>query len=125
HELQVKTGRALDGSGYATLQVARLPAGTIAQATDENVLFEEQSMPAAEDALTWRMGYLTFHETTLADAVEELNRYNTHRIVIEDPKVAGIRISGTFRPTNYEAFVRLLREGFSIKATDKGKETTL
>jgi transmembrane sensor len=36
--------------------------------------------------------------------------------VIENPVVAEIRISGKFRSTRFEAFVRLLEQGFPIRA---------
>ena len=62
--------------------------------------------------------------TSLADAVAEFNRYNTHRIVIEDPAVAAIRISGTFRTLNYEAFVRVLDHGFAIHSRTSEDTTT-
>ena len=88
-------------------------------------MVQEKSIHEAEIALTWRIGYLTFHETTLADAVAEFNRYNTHRITIEDPRVGEIRISGAFRPTNYGAFVRLLQDGFAIRAKSVDGETRL
>lgn len=125
HPLHVSGPGVEGGAGFATPESARLRAGTIARATDGDVLVQEESIPEAEEALTWRVGYLTFHETTLAEAVEEFNRYNTHRIVIADANVAAIRISGTFRPTNYEAFVRLLQDGFSIKAKNSEGETAL
>jgi transmembrane sensor len=102
-----------------------LTAGTIAHASDGDVLVQKTSLPQAEEILSWRLGYLTFRETSLAEAVEEFNRYNTHKIAIADPQVASIRISGTFRPTNYEAFVRLLEEGFSIHARSTEEGTTL
>lgn len=112
-------------AGSATPELARLTAGTIARATEGAVLIEEKSIPEVQQALSWRDGYLSFHDTTLAEAVAEFNRYNAHQIAIEDPKVAAIRISGTFRPTNYEAFVRLLESGYSIRSRTEGEETTL
>jgi len=112
-------------SGSAVSELARLTAGTIARTTDGDVLVQERSIPEAEEALSWRAGYLTFQETTLAEAVEEFNRYNTHRITIEDPKVAAIQISGTFRPTNYAAFLRLLESGYSIHSSSTEEETRL
>ena len=102
-----------------------LSAGTIARAAEGDVLVQNTSIPVVEEALSWRRGYLTFHETSLLDAVEEFNRYNAHKIRVEDPKIAAIRISGTFRPTNYEAFVRLLKDGFSIHAKEADDQTTV
>jgi transmembrane sensor len=91
-----------------------LSAGSIALARDGDLLVQKESVRQAEDMVSWRKGYLTFRDTTLADAVAEFNRYNARRITIADPAVAGIRISGTFRPTNYQAFVRLLHDGYAI-----------
>ena len=112
-------------SGSTMPEVARLPAGGIAHITDGDILIESASVPKAEELLTWREGYLTFHETTLAEAAEEFNRYNPHKIMIYDPEVAALRISGTFRPASYDAFVRLLEEGFSIHSKTTDESTVL
>lgn len=115
-----------DGSAGAVMpESTRLPAGTIARASNEDVLVERGSILQAEDLLSWRQGYLRFHDTTLAEAIAEFNRYNTHSIAIDDPTIAAIRISGTFRPTNYQAFMRLLGDGYSIRAEDKGDRIVL
>jgi transmembrane sensor len=112
-------------SGSAIPESTSLTAGTIARATDDDVLVERASIPQAEDILSWRQGYLRFHDTPLGDVVAEFNRYNSHTITIVGPNVATIHISGTFRPTNYEAFVRLLRDGFSIHAEADGDRIIL
>ncbi len=111
--------------GSAPLESSRLPAGAIARATGGDVLVQHASLPEVEAALSWRQGYLTFHETTLGEAVEEFNRYTERKLRIADPAVAQIRISGTFKPTNSEAFVRLLREGFSINSIATNDSITL
>jgi transmembrane sensor len=102
-----------------------LTPGTIATTENSKVLVREKPLAEVEDDLSWRRGYLTFHNTSLADAVAEFNRYNTHQIAVRDAKTASIRISGTFRAINYQAFVRMLDDGFSIHATNTGDETTL
>lgn len=103
----------------------RLSAGAVAFAQNGDLLVQKESVRQAEDMMTWRNGYLTFHDTTLADAVAEFNRYNDHQITIEDPQTAGIRISGTFRPTDYQAFVRLLHDGYSVDVRDTNEGMTL
>lgn len=99
-----------------------LSAGTIALAQDGDLLVRKESIREAEEMVSWRKGYLNFQDTTLAEAVAEFNRYNARHMKIEDPQVAGIRISGKFRPTNYQAFVRLLHDGYDInvRETDAG-----
>jgi transmembrane sensor len=99
--------------------------GGIASASDEGIVVEERGLPAAEEDLSWRQGYLTFHDTSLLDAIAEFNRYNAHQIRIDDPAIASIRISGTFRALNYEAFVRVLDDGFAIHARTTANSTTL
>jgi transmembrane sensor len=93
-----------------------LVAGTIARASSTAVVVEARSLQRAEEMLSWRAGYLIFEETALAQAVAEFNRYNTRKVYIDDPAVAALRISGKFRATNAEAFIRVLRDGFGIQA---------
>jgi len=93
-----------------------LPAGTIVRAGDSGVLVQTKPLDEVEEYLSWRSGYLVFRETLLADAVGEFNRYNDVKIVIEDPEVATIALSGRFRATNFEAFVRLIEDGFPVRA---------
>jgi transmembrane sensor len=102
-----------------------LSAGGVAHSRDGDLLVRNDSVGRAKELLSWRDGYLTFHETALADAVAEFNRYNSRHIEVADPGVASIRISGTFRPTHYEAFVRLLHDGYSIRADEQGSTITL
>jgi transmembrane sensor len=102
-----------------------LTAGDIARADGSAVVVQKAPPPQVEEFLSWREGYLRFHETALADAVAEMNRYNTRKIFIEDPELAVIQISGTFRPTQSDAFVRVLQDGFSIQARNEGERITL
>jgi transmembrane sensor len=104
---------------------AFLTSGSVASVGDDGIVIEQKPVAEAQDDLSWRQGYLTFHDVSLADAVAEFNRYNTHRIEIEDPAVAAIRISGSFRALNYEAFVRVLDDGFAIHARSSDDTTTL
>jgi len=104
---------------------AFLTPGSIASVGDDGIVIEQRPVAEVQDDLNWRQGYLTFHDTSLADAVAEFNRYNTHQIVIEDPAVAAIRISGSFRALNYEAFVRVLDDGFAIHSRSSEDTTSL
>ena len=113
------------GAGDGAAGAVFVTPGGIASAGDEGIVVQKSGLAEAEEDLSWRQGYLTFHDTSLADAVAEFNRYNLHKIAIEDPSVAAIRISGTFRALNYEAFVRVLDNGFAIHAKTAGDLTTL
>jgi transmembrane sensor len=104
---------------------ARLPAGSVAHTRGADILVQNKSADELQALMSWREGHLTFRNDTLADAVAEFNRYNTRQIEIGDSQVGTLRISGTFRPTNYDAFVRLLREGYAIHTVERGNELIL
>jgi transmembrane sensor len=104
-----------DESAPAGSSAILLPAGTISLAGDSGILVQTKPLPEVEEYLSWRSGYLVFRETPLADAAGEFNRYNDIKIVVQDPEVATIALSGRFRATNFEAFVRLIEDGFPVR----------
>ena len=97
-----------------------LVAGAVAHAGESGILVRNLPLMEVDDHLTWRSGYLTFRETPLAAVIAEFNRYNEQQVVLENPVVAEIRISGKFQATRLEAFVRLLERGFPIRAQHSG-----
>jgi len=105
--------------------VTQLPAGSIAQAGSAGVLVRHSSVAEAETYVSWRSGYIALRDTELADAVAEFNRYNTKQLVIADPSIAEIRVGGNLRAANVEAFVRVLEEGFPVRAEDQGNRIVL
>jgi transmembrane sensor len=102
-----------------------LTAGSVARMDGNGVLIEQRGVQELEQELSWRAGFLTFENTTLADAVSEFNRYSTRHIVISDPSIAAIRLTGRFESAKYEAFIRLLEDGFSIRTERDGDRIVL
>jgi transmembrane sensor len=111
-KVRIEEGPFLAGAPESMSLVA---AGNVASTRGGAILVQHELLAEVEESLSWRNGYLTFHEVTLRDAVAEFNRYNSRKIMIEDPAVGVIRLSGKFRTTEYEAFVRLLEDGFPIQ----------
>lgn len=93
-----------------------LPAGSVALAGPHGVVVQSGTVDEARQALSWRDGFLAFRDTSLAAAAAEFNRYNARKIVIADPSVGALRVGGSFRWSNAEAFVRLLEQGFPVRA---------
>jgi transmembrane sensor len=93
-----------------------LPAGSIVQARGDNVHVEQRPLTDVERQLTWRSGVLTFRDTALAEAVAEFNRYNTRKLIVGDPRIATLQVSGVFRSNSVDSFVRLLERGFAVQA---------
>ena len=116
----------LERSGAGSAQPpTQLVAGAVAQTAKTSVLVREYPVPEIEQFLSWRSGYVTFRDTTLADAVMEFNRYNTRKIVIADPSIAAIRIGGNFRSDNEDAFLWLLKNGFPIEVEESEEKVVL
>jgi transmembrane sensor len=93
-----------------------LSAGAVARASGQGVIVRSTSAVGAEELLSWRSGYVVLHDTTLAEAAAEFNRYSERKILIEDPAVAALTLSGKFRANNCAGFVRLLEESFSVRS---------
>ncbi|MET1162806.1 MAG: FecR domain-containing protein [Pseudoxanthomonas sp.] len=103
-------------TGPQRLPTTLLHAGNVALASSRGVLVRTGTVEEAERELDWRSGYITFRDTSLEDAAAEFNRYNTRKIVMGDRSVATMRVGGNFRWSNTEAFVRLLEQGFPVRA---------
>ena len=89
--------------------------GDVAIGLGSSTMVVSKPVAAVEDKLTWRDGRLVFDGTSLAEVADDFNRYNRQQLLISDPSVAAIRISGTFKASNVEAFVRLLKEAYGLK----------
>lgn len=105
-----------NGPGERSRPTTLLPAGSIALANDAGVVVNSGSVQQAEELLSWRSGFLSFHDTPLAAAAAEFNRYNVRKIVVGDASIGALRIGGSFRWSNAETFVRLLELGFPVRA---------
>jgi transmembrane sensor len=89
--------------------------GDVAIGLGASTLVISKPVAAVEDKLSWRDGRLVFNGSSLAEVADDFNRYNRQQLLISDPSVAAIRISGTFKASNVEAFVRLLKEAYGLK----------
>ena len=61
-------------------------------------------------ATAWRQGKLDFHDTPLAEAIAQANRYSRVKLELADRSLADRRISGVFKAGNSE----LLAEGLQV-----------
>lgn len=103
-----------------------LPMGPGNQAAVEAVpAVTPVAAPEVERALAWRTQRLEFEDEPLAVVVAEFNRYNRHKLVIADPRLAAQRFGGKFRPDGYEGLIRLLESSFGVTAERKPGETVL
>lgn len=75
------------------------------------------STAAAE---SWQHGRLVFDAAPLSTVVERMNRYTAAPLVIADPAIADLAVSGTFRAGDAEELLSALELGWSIAAQQRG-----
>jgi transmembrane sensor len=121
-EVAVVSGRVqLDNEPVATSSMpVTLVRGDIATVQGTSTFVVPNSIEKVEDLLSWRHGLLIFDQSTLADAASEFNRYSRKKLVITDPTIAQMRISGRFESSNVDGFTRLLRLAYGLNVADEG-----
>ncbi|MGH8081303.1 MAG: FecR family protein [Lysobacter sp.] len=65
--------------------------------------------------VSWRHGQIVFENERLEDAIVEMNRYSRRQIVLSDPQLASLKISGAFNTGDTGTFVDALTAYFPIE----------
>jgi transmembrane sensor len=76
-----------------------------------------------ERETSWRRGQAIFDDTPLREAIEELNRYSSTHIELADPRLADLRLSGTFTTGRTSAFVEAVTAYFPIQIEHADERT--
>ena len=74
-------------------------------------------------ATSWRRGQIIFDDTRLADAVGELNRYSETQIVLADPTLADLRLSGAFATRRPNVFVEAVTSYFAVAVASRDSQS--
>ena len=82
-----------------------LPGQQLVFVADRGV---REERPVMERATAWRGGRLAFFEDSLSDAVAQMNRYTRRPIVILDPEIGRMKISGNYGVGDPGAFAASL-----------------
>ena len=102
-----------DGVFLAAGEQATIDAqGTVARTTQPNI----------QAATAWTQQQLVFKGTSLHEVVDEFNRYNQRRLVVSDPQLAELKITGIFSSTNPAPLIRFLEARPDIVVTRAGNE---
>jgi transmembrane sensor len=80
---------------------------------------------AADNVIAWRTGLVNFDEQTLGEAAAIMNRYSGTQIVIDDPAVASLRVSGQFRAGDARRFADTLADMHKLEAVVAGGQIEL
>jgi transmembrane sensor len=75
---------------------------------------------AAAGIAPWRERRISFDDTPLAEALAEFERYGPVPLVVNDPAVAVLRLTGTFDPYRIENFARILPKVLPVRVQGRG-----
>lgn len=70
---------------------------------------------SGDETVSWQRGFATFDNDTLGEAAATLNRYPGDEILVRDPRIATMRISGSFRIGDAERFARTLEQIYPVR----------
>lgn len=76
--------------------------------------------PSIEAVTAWRRGEAVFDDVTLLAAAAELNRYGPKRIVIDDPSVSSLRVSGVFATSDAREFASAIAALHGLRVDEDG-----
>jgi transmembrane sensor len=76
--------------------------------------------PRVEVVTAWRRGELILDETLLGEAVAEMNRYDKTPIVIDDPRIEALPVSGIYRTGDSAGFADIVARMYELTAVREG-----
>lgn len=96
--------------------VRRIESGRSAAVRSGSIAVTHLEPAKIKQRIAWQDGMVEFEGDTLAQAVEEFNRYRATPLVIGDPAIASLRVGGAFRLDRSQDFVQALESGFGVRA---------
>ncbi|HEY5237591.1 MAG TPA: FecR domain-containing protein [Rhizomicrobium sp.] len=123
-------GRARFESANASSHSASalLTPGDVAVATTNSLSITsitKKSTRELADDLGWRHGVVVFKRVALGDAAAEFNRYSHDKLIVSDPAIASLTISGTFPTSGAGTFSHAAQEAFGLHVQRYGDETVI
>jgi transmembrane sensor len=88
------------------IERVRLAAGERAAVTRRGI--QTNSGPPIESVMSWTERRLVFRDQPLAAVIQEFNRYRMQPLVLDDPALATLRISGVFDLNDPESLIAYL-----------------
>jgi transmembrane sensor len=109
-------------SGIVDVKVASEHGATVRVTAGESVDYGANGLSSLrkvdiERKLAWRRGQLIFRQERLSDVVNKLNRYRSGRIVIVNPWIGNMLVSGTFNIDSPQAPIEALESVLDVRAT--------
>ena len=72
------------------------------------------------ERLSWRIPRFEFTGTSLDEVAAMFNRHNQHQLILNDPALGHLRLSGILRADNLPALVKMLETQFHVAVEYRG-----
>ncbi|MFM9923070.1 FecR domain-containing protein [Variovorax sp. H27-G14] len=118
-EGKVRVARNAAAKEAQEAQAVFLTAGQQVESDAQGVLTAVSAVPR-EGIAPWREHRLSFVDTPLSQALAELERYGNTGLVVTDPPVAALRLSGTFDPRDPRTLRRALPSALPVRLKEAG-----
>lgn len=82
-------------------------------------------VPPVDATAAWRRGEVVLDETPLSLAVTEMNRYQRKRLVLDDPSIGELPVSGIYRTGSSEDFAHAIATVYGLEVVQNGDEIHL
>jgi transmembrane sensor len=116
------TTEALAQPGVGSQRPLLLVAGEQITVPTEHTVKQQPRRADVAVATAWVQKRLIFQETPLAEVAEEFNRYNSRRLVIVDPQLRSVGISGVYSSTDPDSLLGFLRAQPNIELSETDRE---
>jgi transmembrane sensor len=107
------------GTSVTDQQPIRLGVGQAAMEFKDKTVLRSLDEPELHRELAWQQDRIVFENTPLSDAVDQVNRYSNIRLVISDPTLADVPVSGAFSTQDIPVFLRSLERGFGLRVQQR------
>lgn len=94
-------------------------------AADARIVQQRSDAAELDRELAWREGKIDLVGEALADAVNEFNRYNQRKIILEDDRFSGEEIDGLFRTDDPEGFALAVHQLLGIQVDFSDPKTII
>lgn len=79
--------------------------------------------PKLERVTAWKNGRVVLDDTPLSEAVEEVNQYGHQRILLDDPSLATIHVSGIFIAGDSMNFAQAVAKAYGLTMSTPNSDT--
>ena len=97
--------------------------GQLASYTQREI--SDISAADTESITAWRKNRLIFHDTPLNEVVRQINRYHNRPVLLTEPRLNTLRVSGEFNATDRDGLIRALKSLFMLNSQELDNETLL